>query len=249
MAKIARREFEGARHHVYGRGNRKQPIFADDHDRQTFLNRVLRYQGDHGIVILAFCLMANHYHFVIESVKGQLSRFMKRLSGSYTRLFNDRHATVGHLFQGPFSNRVCKSDADAMGAIRYVHMNPVEAKIVPSPEFWKWSSHPGILAGRDEIVDAHKVLELFGGSDGYREFMAQSGGGTKPSIEEIATEMFGPELELILSASRERAIVASHRDLIVAAMLQGHRPSALARYLGVTPAAVTYLLKQGAAKT
>ena len=248
MAKIPRREFEGAFHHIYGRGNRKQPVFADDDDCRVFLSRVLRYREEHGVVILAYCLMVNHYHFVVESRKGQVSRFMKRLTGSYTRLFNDRHRTVGHLFQGPFGNRVCSSDSDVMGAIRYVHLNPVEAKIALTPEDWKWSSHGGILAGRDAIVDAERALELFGGIDAYREFMARPARHERPSIEEIARKLFGADYDLLASASRKRALVDSRRDLIAAAMLQGHRPTALARYLNITPAAVTYLLKSGRQK-
>lgn len=96
MARPLRIEFEGAVYHVTSRGDRREPIFADDGDRIRLLQIVGRAMERFDAQVLAYCLMGNHYHFVLCTRQANLSRLMRHLNGVYTQDFNRRHGKVGH---------------------------------------------------------------------------------------------------------------------------------------------------------
>ena len=91
--------------------------------------------------MFAFCLMGNHYHFVLRTRQANLSRLMRHINGEYTRAFNKRHGLVGHVFQGRFHAVLVDSDAYLLQACRYVELNPVRAGLVDSVEQWPWCSY------------------------------------------------------------------------------------------------------------
>lgn len=91
--------------------------------------------------ILAYCLMDNHYHLVIHTRRGNLSRFMQQLNGVYTQAYNRRHRKVGHLFQGRFKGILVDENAYLLEVCRYVDLNPVRARMVRDPGNWRWSSY------------------------------------------------------------------------------------------------------------
>src|SRR3990167_1620939 len=124
MARPLRIEYNGAVYHLTSRGNERKPIFKDDADRNVFLSTLHKVNQRYNWICHAYCLMNNHYHLIIETPDGNLSRGMRQLNGVYTQAFNRRHKRVGHIFQG-----------------RYVVLNPVRAKAVARPEQWKWSSY------------------------------------------------------------------------------------------------------------
>ena len=102
MFRPLRIEFPGAVYHVTSRGDRREPIYRDDADRLCQLDvlaeALMRFDAD----VLTYCLMGNHYHLVVQTHAGQLSRLMRHLNGVYTQAFNRRHGRVGHLLQGRF---------------------------------------------------------------------------------------------------------------------------------------------------
>ena len=100
--------------------------------------------------------MDNHYHLVIETPDGNLSKGMRQLNGVYTQLFNKRNQRVGHVFQGRYKAIVIEKEGYLLQVSRYVVLNPVRAKIVESPAEWKWSSYRG-TAG---IGKPHAVLTI-----------------------------------------------------------------------------------------
>lgn len=149
MARPLRLEFEDALYHITARGDRREPIFDDDADRSALLSIVERAVVRFDAVVYAYCLMRNHYHFVVQTRQPNLSRLMRHINGVYTQSYNRRHAKVGHLFQGRFKAVLVDQDTYFLEVCRYVDLNPVRAGMVKRPADWKWSSyraHVGLAA-------------------------------------------------------------------------------------------------------
>jgi len=152
MARPLRIEFPGAVYHVTSRGDRREPIFVDDEDRQGLLEVVAQALSRFDAEALSYCLMGNHYHFVLHTRQANLSLLMRHINGVYTQTFNRRHDKVGHLFQGRFKAILVDRDAYLLEVCRYVDLNPVRARLVRKPEAWAWSSyrtHVGQTAAPD----------------------------------------------------------------------------------------------------
>ena len=187
MARPLRVEYPGAVYHVTSRGNEKKPVFKDDTDRQNFLNTLQHVNKRYHWICHAYCLMSNHYHFLIETPDGNLALGMRQLNGVYTQLFNKRHGRVGHLFQGRYKAILIQKDSHLLEVCRYVVLNPVRAKMAEKPDDWKWSSYLA-TAGSEKphaSLTTDWVLGQFGGKRGkaeqeYRKFV--SWGIGKPTI-------------------------------------------------------------------
>jgi putative transposase len=128
------------------RGDRREPIFADDHDRYKFLETLGQTCEKTGWQIHAFCLMSNHFHLVIETPQPNLVLGMKWLLGTYTSRFNRRHKEFGHVFSGRYKSLIV--DGSGNGYLKtvcdYVHLNPVRAQLVRAGralESYPWSSY------------------------------------------------------------------------------------------------------------
>lgn len=143
MARPLRIEYSGATYHITSRGNEKKSIFKDDKDRSIFLNILKDVNKRYNWLCHAYCLMDNHYHLIIETLDGTLSRGMRQLNGVYTQTLNKRHRRVGHIFQGRYKAILIDKENYLLEACRYVVLNPVRAKMVEAPEEWKWSSYRG----------------------------------------------------------------------------------------------------------
>jgi REP element-mobilizing transposase RayT len=102
MARPLRVQFDGAIYHVTSRGNAREDIFDNDADRHSFLEILGKVIHRFHWRCHAYCLMDNHYHLVIETPEANLSQGMRQLNGVYTQVYNRRHRTVGHLFQGRY---------------------------------------------------------------------------------------------------------------------------------------------------
>lgn len=141
MARPLRIEFPGATYHVTSRGNRREPIFVDDEDRELFLATLGRALQRMDASVLAYCLMGNHYHLVLCTRRANLSALMRQINGVYTQAVNRRHATTGHVFQGRFKAILVDRDAYLLELLRYVELNPVRAQMVAAAGDWEWSSY------------------------------------------------------------------------------------------------------------
>lgn len=140
MARPLRIEFPGAFYHVTSRGNARLPIFHIDGDRNTFLDILKQVLDRYKWCCHAYCLMDNHYHLVIETPEGNLSRAMRHLNGVYTQKYNWIHKKTGHVFQGRYKAIIVDQDSYLLELCRYVALNPVRVKRVENPEDWPWSS-------------------------------------------------------------------------------------------------------------
>ena len=141
MSRPIRIEFTDALYHVTSRGDRREDIFEDDEDRLMFSSSLEQAIVRFNWICHAWCLMDNHYHLLIQTPDGNLSKGMRQLNGVYTQANNRRHRRVGHLFQGRFKAVLVDGDAYLLELTRYVVLNPVRAGMVKKPADWPWSSY------------------------------------------------------------------------------------------------------------
>ncbi len=141
-------QYAGAIYHITTRGNAKQPIFVDVHDRTVFLDTLRETVERYAWRCHAYCLMGNHYHLLVETCEPTLSKGMRHLNGVYTQRFNKRHSRVGHLFQGRFKAIIVERERHLLEVARYVVLNPVRSGAVAAPAQWRWSSYRA-TAGHD----------------------------------------------------------------------------------------------------
>ncbi len=141
MARPLRIEFPGALYHLTARGDGQEDIYLDDEDRAQFLGLVGAICERLNWVCYAYCLMSNHYHLVMETPDGNLSRGMRQLNGVHTQRLNARHGRVGHVFQGRYKAILVERDSYLLELCRYVVLNPVRAGMVRHAGQWRWSSY------------------------------------------------------------------------------------------------------------
>ena len=146
MPRKLRIQYPGAIYHVMNRGDRREDIYADDEDRQRFLATLGQACEKTGWQVHAYCLMANHFHLVVETPQPNLVAGMKWLLGTYTSRFNRRHREFGHLFSGRYKSLIV--DGSGNGYLKtvcdYVHLHPTRAGVIPAGqplEAYRWSSY------------------------------------------------------------------------------------------------------------
>lgn len=152
MTRPLRVEIPGAIFHVTSRGNRREAIYEDDADRLEWLAILSKVCERYNWRVHAYCLMDNHYHILLETADGNLSRGMRQLNGVYTQYFNRQHNRVGHVFQGRFKAIMVEKDAYLLELSRYVVLNPIRAFMVKDIDDWQWSSY-GATIGKDPAPD------------------------------------------------------------------------------------------------
>ena len=183
-------------YHVIVRGNAQQLIFEDDADRSRFVSLMGSSFENAGITVLAWCLMSNHVHIVLDDPEQHLSKAMQGIIGAYARYFNQRYTRVGNLFEQRFGSYPIEDDGYLMQAIRYVLNNPVAAGIGMLEEY-PWSSYQDLLAGNG-ITDTERLLDVFGGMEALERFCAQDAPSYDGRLEGRAV----PD-ELALTVARE----------------------------------------------
>lgn len=199
MSRPPRLEFSGAVYHVIARGNEQRDVFRDDTDRELYLDRLARYQTQFRFRLYAYCLMTNHVHLALETGPVALSRIVLALHGSYAQAFNQRHARVGHLFQGRYKAYLVQKTAYLLALVRYIHENPVKAGLVRRAAAYRWSSdrfYRGALA--PDWLDPRGLLELLGADPGraarrYRSFMESQSNESYEGLRAVARVVKGDE--------------------------------------------------------
>lgn len=153
----------GAVYHVYSRVARGQRVFADPREAEVLLEVVRKVKREHGLSVLAWCVMATHYHLAVRVGQVPLWRSMRLIQGRFARSYNRRHRVLGPLWQGRYKAIVVPDRSYLQQLIAYIHLNPVTAKVVGDPARYRWSGHRELL-GRvaDPLVDVDEALVPFG---------------------------------------------------------------------------------------
>jgi len=152
MPRQARLDAPGVLQHVMARGIERRKIFLDDKDRSSFLERLAVILEETQTQCYAWTLIPNHFHLLLRTGPTPLSKVMRRLMTGYAVTFNLRHRRAGHLFQNRYKSVVCEEDPYLLELIRYIHLNPLRAKLVEdlkSLDKYQWSGH-SVLIGKQK---------------------------------------------------------------------------------------------------
>ena len=163
MARPLRVQYPGAFYHVMNRGSGRQTIFYNPLHYNLFFKVLEESVALWEIRIHAFSLMPNHYHLLLETPLGNLSRAMRHIDGVYTQRFNRERGRDGHLFRGRYKAILVEEDAYLVELIRYIHQNPVEASLAERPQQHPWTSHRYYLNdGQLAWLTTDRILGYFG---------------------------------------------------------------------------------------
>ncbi len=247
----------GCIHHVMMRGVDGRAVFMDDLDREFFASRFTRVLGESGAICLAWAFMTNHVHLLILTGDVHLSKVMHRVNLLYATHFNRRHDRRGYLFQSRFISRLAGDEADVMGLIRYVHLNPVRGGVIPSLSalaHYPWTGHPSLLGLIESrpFHDSHRALRFFDEDDDRArarvgEWMKVDEEERARTMEELANVValeFGIEAAALRSRCKTRAASRARAAFARRARSEmGLRPAEIARWLDVSRSSVTRALR------
>jgi putative transposase len=172
----------GALHHIMMRGINRSPIFIDEEDKRNFLDRLGSEVMEGECSAFAWVLMNNHVHILFKSGKHGISTVMRRLLTWYAQAFNRKHLRTGHLFENRYKSILCEEETYLLSLVRYLHLNPVRAKVISTLEEldgYAWSGHSAIMGKRNYAwMDTEYVLGHFGkrraaARRAYRRFMEE----------------------------------------------------------------------------
>lgn len=173
MPRTGRKQSESSIYHVVNRGEGKQIIFEDDHDRAFFVRRLDGLLDDAGGTLHAWCLMDNHFHLLMSMPFDSLGPLMHRLQTGYAGYFNRVHQHDGAVFGGRFKSEPVETDEYLLTVVRYIHENPLKANLGGLD--YRWSSYRE-YCGDATHVDRSFVLGVFGGLRHFRLFHEEEHG-------------------------------------------------------------------------
>ena len=169
-------EFAGAAYHLLDRGDRREPIFRDERDREIFLATLGQVCERTGWRVHAWVLMTNHYHLLVETPQPNLVAGMRWFQTTYTVRFNRRHRLSGHLFQGRYKAVVVNPDENGyfVTLSDYIHLNPVRARMIALDGRlfdYRWSSYRWYATKKErpEWFEPARVLGELGFNDTAEE--------------------------------------------------------------------------------
>jgi len=163
MSRPLRIEYPDAWYHVMNRGRRGENIFADSDDYKVFIALLQETSEMFNFQVAAFCLMSNHYHILVQTPAGNLSRAMRHINGVYTQRYNRAKNTDGQLFRGRYKSVLVQEDSHLLELLRYIHRNPVRANLCKDVNDYPWSSHQGYISSAEKWGWLHKkfLLDMF----------------------------------------------------------------------------------------
>ncbi len=160
MPRQARKKSESGIYHVMLRGINRQQIFEDAEDCYKFLTILNEYKAISEYSIYAYCLMGNHIHLLLKEGTESLEQVFKRICGKFVYWYNAKYQRSGHLFQDRFKSEPVDTQEYLQMVIRYIHQNPVKAKLCKQISEYAYSSYAEYLGG-SELVDTAYILDIW----------------------------------------------------------------------------------------
>lgn len=164
--------FPGVSYHITSRGNHRDEIFKDEADFAMYLMLLrenLKYYEEYNYKLICYCLMTNHVHLLIQANGKEVSELIRRLHSMYSRYFNKKYEYVGHLWQDKYFSELIKDDSQMLVASRYIHLNPVKAKIVKMPVEYKWSSYKIYIGEeKEKLISSEKIFMYYKEENKYK---------------------------------------------------------------------------------
>lgn len=162
MARKMRTWFEGAKYHVTSRGIRRSSLFFEDEDYQKYLTLIEETKGRYPFFLHTYCLMTNHTHLQLETLKTPLSTIMKNLNTKYAKYVNKKYDFSGHVFEKRYGAELLNSPEYELDVSKYIHLNPVTAGMTPAPEDYHWSSYRAYLSDEETpLLNTQSLLSYF----------------------------------------------------------------------------------------
>lgn len=169
----ARITYEGALHHAMNRGINGDEIFSGNKSKTIFLDLLEGTAKSLKIRILAYCIMDNHYHLVLENSNGRMSDFFRQLNGNYGMIYRKLCGERGYVFQSRYKSTLIQEEGYLRISLRYALQNPVRAGLVTRFDHYMWSSANQYFSGQNSgIVDSQYVEDLFSSREDFYGFMA-----------------------------------------------------------------------------
>lgn len=193
MARKPREKSNSGIYHIILRGINRQSIFEDDEDRQKLIEVLAKSKEISQCRIFAYCLMDNHVHILLQEIEESISMMIQRFSSSYVIWYNGKHERCGHLFQERFKSEAVETDSYFLTVLRYIHQNPIKAKIVKDVTDYKWSSYSEYTESR-QIIDKEYALNMF--SDEPVEAVVRFTKFLKEANEDICLEIPGRKVNV-----------------------------------------------------
>lgn len=229
----------------------RQAIFVDEMDRHVFMRYLVAAFRKHGVHLISYTLMPNHFHLQVIVGTLPVGLAMHDLLTRYSLYFNRKYGRVGHLFQNRYYDRPCGDTTDVLAVSRYIHLNPVDACLVSRPGDWKWSSHHELLALKGPYLDLSRLRDVTGLTpeefrDFYVEHMervneADIDGKSINELIRMAAFEAGVDVEGLKKGRRSPDYTAAKRRLVEWGKKVGYSLGELARHLNCTRASLSWL--------
>ena len=209
------------------RGINHQIIFEEREDYERFIKTLARYKTISGYTVYAYCLMSNHIHLLIKEGKENLEQIMKRVAGSYVYWYNWKYKRVGHLFQDRFKSEPVETEEYFLTALRYIHQNPIKAKVSTDISQYEFSSYTEYLQDISIIVDKEFVYSIINKAK-FIEFNLENNDDICLDIEEQNNRINDSEAREIIkqvcgysNASEIRKLDIAERNKCIKALKDG----------------------------
>lgn len=170
MARIPREKYTSGFFHIMIQGINKEYIFKTKEDKEYFLFFMRKYYQDYKIRMIAYCIMDNHVHFIIYSENiGEISSYMHKINTIYAKYYNNKYNRIGYVFRDRYKSQYIYDRDYLFKCIKYIHLNPVKAKIVDKEEKYKYSSYQDFI-NKKGYIDNYIIKLIFGTEDYIKLF-------------------------------------------------------------------------------